>query len=88
MDITLVQQLRSRAEIIGQLALVLVKLASSGLPLINDKATADGVVGFAQQGLVIGKCAQGHGVGMVFQVFFQQSHVPLPDKRHTELAGQ
>ncbi|MNS60395.1 hypothetical protein D3C72_933900 [compost metagenome] len=65
MSLALAQHLRGSAEVVRQFALIPIDLAAGGLLLIYDKATADGVVGFAQQRLILGKCAQGHGVGMV-----------------------
>ncbi|MNP24771.1 hypothetical protein D3C76_1175510 [compost metagenome] len=31
---------------------------------------------------------QGHGVGMVGQVFLEQAHVALPDKRHCQVSSK
>ncbi|MCY1281509.1 hypothetical protein D9M70_303190 [compost metagenome] len=82
------QQFLGAGEVVGQLGVVLVQLAGLGLGFVDDEAAADGVVGVAVQFTGLAFDDQGHGVGVVGQVFLQQQQVAAPVEGHRVAAVQ
>ncbi|MNI67275.1 hypothetical protein D3C73_1228980 [compost metagenome] len=76
------EQLHGAGKIVRQFGAVQIHHTAAGLRLIDDKTATDGIIGVAMQLAVIPFGDQGHGVGMEWQVFIDQAHVPRPDEWH------
>ncbi|MNO99648.1 hypothetical protein D3C76_914220 [compost metagenome] len=82
------EQLDCAIEIVRQHGVIRIQYATGRLGRIDDKTATDRIVGVAVQFTRFTFGNQGHGVGMVGQVFFEQQHVALPDEGHRQRSIQ
>ncbi|MNZ19236.1 hypothetical protein D3C78_362610 [compost metagenome] len=74
------QQLGGTGEFVGQRDCSRLVLGRVDFTLLDNKAATNGVVGLAEQAALLVHCLQGHGIGVVRQVFLQQQHVACIDE--------
>lgn len=80
------QQFVGAGEIIRQHGFVAIQHATGGLGFVDDKTAAHRVVSVAMKLAVLVRYDQRHGIGVERQVFIDEQHVALPDKRDRVIA--